>query len=217
MIYNYNGDYNMKAVTVNCPNCKAPFDFKDNLKQTKCEHCGSLVFPTKELKEEALNNNSLEAVKVLMENNNFKEAYLRCVRILKNDPTNCEALRYKIVTRLKKMVSTYDLKEDGKSYKINDLMNYDFIDPLKLDLYNLKCDLEELEKIVTSKTKLLCLNNPNNPTGSVIPNWMLEKIVEIAKKNNVWILSDSCMFKSILKKGFEFIWKSLFNFNCRYL
>ena len=51
-------------------------------------------------------------------------------------------------------------------------------------------DLEELEKIVTSKTKLLCLNNPNNPTGSVIPNWMLEKIVEIAKKNNVWILSD---------------------------
>ena len=36
----------------------------------------------------------------------------------------------------------------------------------------------------------MCLNNPNNPTGSVIPNWMLGKIVEIAKKNNVWILSD---------------------------
>ena len=155
MIYNYNGDYNMKAVTVNCPNCKAPFDFKDNLKQTKCEHCGSLVFPTKELKEEALNNNSLEAVKALMENNNFKEAYLRCVRILKNDPTNCEALRYKIVTRLKKMITTYDLKEDGKSYKINDLMNYDFIDPLKLDLYNLKCDLEELEKIDNSSKKFI--------------------------------------------------------------
>lgn len=51
-------------------------------------------------------------------------------------------------------------------------------------------DLEELANLITSKTKLLCLNNPNNPTGSVIPDWMLEEIVKIAEKNNVWILSD---------------------------
>ena len=35
-------------------------------------------------------------------------------------------------------------------------------------------DLEELDRVITSKTKLLCLNNPNNPTGSVMPDWMLE-------------------------------------------
>ena len=51
-------------------------------------------------------------------------------------------------------------------------------------------DIEELSKIVSSKTKLLCLNNPNNPTGSVIPNWLIEELVEFARKNNVWILSD---------------------------
>ena len=51
-------------------------------------------------------------------------------------------------------------------------------------------DIEELSKIVTSKTKLLCLNNPNNPTGAVIPNWQIEELVEFAKKNNVWVLSD---------------------------
>lgn len=51
-------------------------------------------------------------------------------------------------------------------------------------------NLEELDSILSSKTKLLCLNNPNNPTGSVIPDLMLEKIVEIAKKKNIWILSD---------------------------
>lgn len=51
-------------------------------------------------------------------------------------------------------------------------------------------DLEELDEIITPKTKLLCLNNPNNPTGSVIPDWMLEKITEIAERKNVWILSD---------------------------
>ena len=51
-------------------------------------------------------------------------------------------------------------------------------------------DLNELDKVITNKTKLLCINNPNNPTGAVIPNEMLEKIVEIAERKNVWILSD---------------------------
>jgi len=51
-------------------------------------------------------------------------------------------------------------------------------------------DLEELAKIITPKTKLLCLNNPNNPTGAVIPDYMLKEIVKIAKDNNAWILSD---------------------------
>ena len=51
-------------------------------------------------------------------------------------------------------------------------------------------DLEELDRVITNKTKLLCLNNPNNPTGSTIPDWMLEEIVKIAKKKSIWILSD---------------------------
>lgn len=36
-------------------------------------------------------------------------------------------------------------------------------------------DLEELEKIVSNDTKIICMNNPNNPTGAVIPDEMLEK------------------------------------------
>ncbi len=51
-------------------------------------------------------------------------------------------------------------------------------------------DLEELFTVVTSKTKLLCINNPNNPTGSVMPNWLIEELAERAKQKNVWILSD---------------------------
>ena len=66
----------------------------------------------------------------------------------------------------------------------------------KVKLYFLKeennwlPDIEELSQVVSSKTKLLCLNNPNNPTGAVIPNWLLEEIVELAKSKNIWILSD---------------------------
>ena len=51
-------------------------------------------------------------------------------------------------------------------------------------------DVEELAKIISSKTKLLCLNNPNNPTGAVIPDRILYEIAEIAKTNKIWILSD---------------------------
>lgn len=51
-------------------------------------------------------------------------------------------------------------------------------------------DLDELEKIVGNNTKLICMNNPNNPTGAVIPDEMLRKIVEIAKKSNAYILCD---------------------------
>ena len=51
-------------------------------------------------------------------------------------------------------------------------------------------NLKELENSITKRTKLICLNNPNNPTGAVIPEDMLQRIVNIAKENNIWILSD---------------------------
>ncbi len=51
-------------------------------------------------------------------------------------------------------------------------------------------NLNEIEKAISYQTKLLCLNNPNNPTGAVIPDETLKHIVEIASKHNMWILSD---------------------------
>lgn len=51
-------------------------------------------------------------------------------------------------------------------------------------------NLRELENALSRRTKLICINNPNNPTGSLIPDEMLKRIVEIAKNNNSWILSD---------------------------
>ncbi len=51
-------------------------------------------------------------------------------------------------------------------------------------------NVRELENAITKRTKLICFNNPNNPTGAVIPDDLLERIIEIAKANNVWVLSD---------------------------
>lgn len=51
-------------------------------------------------------------------------------------------------------------------------------------------NLEELKEIITPKTKLICLNNPNNPTGAVIDENYLSEIVKIARKNDTYILCD---------------------------
>ena len=56
---------------------------------------------------------------------------------------------------------------------------------------NFSINTEELEELITSKTKWLILNSPNNPTGVVYSTKNLEKIVRVLNKHpNVWILSD---------------------------
>jgi len=51
-------------------------------------------------------------------------------------------------------------------------------------------DLEELEKRVGPRTKLIILNSPQNPTGGVIPREDLERIAEIARTYRIAVLSD---------------------------
>ena len=53
-----------------------------------------------------------------------------------------------------------------------------------------KPDLDEINSIVSEKTKLICVCNPNNPTGSVLSKEAVYKIGEIAQKFDSWILSD---------------------------
>ncbi len=49
---------------------------------------------------------------------------------------------------------------------------------------------EKLAQLVTKKTKLIIINSPNNPTGKVYSKETLEKVVKIARKNKLIILSD---------------------------
>lgn len=51
-------------------------------------------------------------------------------------------------------------------------------------------DLEKLKSLVTKKTKLIAVNNPNNPSGVVMKREILEKIVEIAREADAYLLAD---------------------------
>ncbi len=50
--------------------------------------------------------------------------------------------------------------------------------------------LDELRRLVRPETKLICINNPNNPTGSLMDEAYLKEIVEIAKSCDAYILCD---------------------------
>ena len=51
-------------------------------------------------------------------------------------------------------------------------------------------DLEKLKSLISEKTKLIAINNPNNPSGVVMKREILEKIVEIARNADAYLLAD---------------------------
>ncbi len=53
-----------------------------------------------------------------------------------------------------------------------------------------KINPEKLEKLVDCNTKLITFTNPNNPTGAYMSEDELQPVIEIARKNGAFILSD---------------------------
>ncbi len=51
-------------------------------------------------------------------------------------------------------------------------------------------DPEELASLVDARTRLIILNNPNNPTGALIDASLLEVIVDVARRADAWVLAD---------------------------
>lgn len=51
-------------------------------------------------------------------------------------------------------------------------------------------DLDALRSMVTEQTKLICINNPNNPTGALMKGDMLREIVEIARACGAYLHCD---------------------------
>ena len=51
-------------------------------------------------------------------------------------------------------------------------------------------NLDEIAALMSSKTKLLVLNSPHNPTGSIIDNECSEKILNLAKQHQCYLLAD---------------------------
>lgn len=51
-------------------------------------------------------------------------------------------------------------------------------------------DVDELKKLAEGGVKMICLNNPNNPTGALIPEEILQKVIRIARDFDAYLLVD---------------------------
>lgn len=59
---------------------------------------------------------------------------------------------------------------------------------------------EELENAITEKTKVLILPFPNNPTGAIMEKDDLEKIAEVIRKHDIYVMSDE-IYSELTYKG----------------
>lgn len=78
---------------------------------------------------------------------------------------------------------------DGKAVFVNSDKKFDY-----------KFTKENLEEVVSEKTKAIILNTPNNPTGTVYSKDELIEIAEFAKKYNLIIVSDE-MYEKLIYDG----------------
>lgn len=62
---------------------------------------------------------------------------------------------------------------------------------------------EKIQSLITSKTKAILISNPGNPTGTVYTKKGLYMISEIAKENDLWIISDE-VYREFVYDGLEY-------------
>jgi len=81
------------------------------------------------------------------------------------------------------------------------MINYSGAKGVPLNLLeedNFEINLEKLEKLITDKTSLIIINNPNNPTGSFMNKNKIDKLVAMLEKYpEIFILSDEIYSKII--------------------
>ena len=67
-------------------------------------------------------------------------------------------------------------------------------------------DLKEIAAKITSKSRVLIFNSPNNPTGTVFTEATIAGIAELAKKHDLWVIADEIYARILFKGEYKSIW-----------
>ena len=61
-------------------------------------------------------------------------------------------------------------------------------------------DIEKLKELVDENTKMITMNSPNNPSGSLIPKDVMEQVIEVARSVGAYVLCDE-VYRGISEDG----------------
>jgi aspartate/methionine/tyrosine aminotransferase len=66
-------------------------------------------------------------------------------------------------------------------------------------------DVDEVASQITDRTKMMIVNSPNNPCGSIISNDDLEKLADLAKEHDLIVLSDEIYNRFLFEGDYQSI------------
>ena len=70
-------------------------------------------------------------------------------------------------------------------------------------------DFDNLEKVITKKTKMMILCSPHNPVGRVWTKEELKRVGEICIKNNVLVVADEIHADIVYKPNVHTVFASI--------
>ncbi|OAA37460.1 Pyridoxal phosphate-dependent transferase, major domain protein [Metarhizium rileyi] len=62
--------------------------------------------------------------------------------------------------------------------------------------------IDDLRSLIRANTKMIIINNPNNPTGAVIPTKLLEQIAALAQERDIILMSDE-VYRPLFHNGHD--------------
>ena len=69
--------------------------------------------------------------------------------------------------------------------------------------------VDQVERAITPRTKLLILNSPSNPSGRVLPPQEFRRIMELTAERGIYVVSDECYLRFVYPPGEVFSAASL--------
>lgn len=69
--------------------------------------------------------------------------------------------------------------------------------------------VDQVERAITPRTKLLILNSPSNPSGRVLPPDEFRRIMELTTERGIYVVSDECYLRFVYPPGEVFSAASL--------
>ncbi|MFA4915044.1 MAG: pyridoxal phosphate-dependent aminotransferase [Syntrophales bacterium] len=91
---------------------------------------------------------------------------------------------------------------DPSFVSYNSIIKFVGAKPVKIPLYEeneFRLNPEDVENAITDKTRMIIINSPSNPTGSVMTEEEIRRIYEIAEKYDVYLMSDEVYTRMIYK------------------
>jgi len=67
-------------------------------------------------------------------------------------------------------------------------------------------DVDEIARKITPRTTMLIFNSPNNPTGTVFSDAVLERLAPLAVKHDLWVIADEIYARILFSGEYKSIW-----------